>query len=438
MEGQKTVLTLPITQFIKPALYHPAKFVLTAAGRRTGKTQNHANWLSKEAFAEPELPCLWVDTTQGNIEKYVDRYFYPVLKPVWHRMKWDRFKKVLHYPNRSYIDFGSAEKPQTLEGFGYKRGVLNEAGIILRKASLWDNTIYPMLKGDDTKVRITGTPKGRGQYFKLFMQGRSDEPEWQSFQFSVYDSPYYTLDEIEFIKRNVPELVWRQEYMAEFIEGAGTVFRNIRGCIAGELQKGPRDRTAQYKMSIDLAKHEDFTVIEIADEWNQMVYFDRFNVLDWPVQKLRILEAYKHWNKPMSIIDATGVGDAIYDDLVASGMGRLTPFKFTAASKNEIIRNLIVAIENGTIKFPHIPVLVDELELFEYQARASGLFGYSAPEGFHDDAVIALAMLNELATHTPAGQASEMTVGGDINKMYGEIDELRSDGPSSDTIVIDD
>ena len=431
-------LSLPITSFIRPALKSKTKFVVTTAGRRTGKTQNHANWINQEGLRYRNMAMLWVDTTQGNIEKYVDRYFQPVLKPIWSRMRWDKQRKILTYPTGSYVDFGSAERPELLEGFGYKRAVLNEAGIIMRKKGLWDNTIYPMVKDEDALVKITGTPKGRNKFHELYRWGKSpDFPQYESFHFTIYDSPYYTLEEIEHIRRTVPDHVWQQEYMAEFLEGAGTVFRNVRACIQGVLREKPSSLIERYWMAIDLAKWQDFTVIMVMNEQNQIVWFDRFNQIDWTVQKARILRAYETWNKPLAIIDSSGVGDAIFDDLVANKM-RVHPFKFTEQTKNNLIRNLIIAIENQEITFPEIEVLLDELEMFEYDVRPSGLFGYSAPEGFHDDTVIALALLNELRTSVPNPSGREIKTGGTYDDIYSkELDELKHED-DSDTLVIDE
>jgi hypothetical protein len=43
------------------------------------------------------------------------------------------------------------------------------------------------------------------------------------------------------------------------------------------------------------------------------------------------------------------------------------------------------------INFSNINQLTEELEVFEYQYTATGV-KYSAPSGFHDDAVMALAL----------------------------------------------
>lgn len=387
-------LKIQIAPFLKDALFSPVKHVSIAAGRRTGKTWNSAGWLCIEKLSKPNSSGLWVDTRQQNIQRYIDRYFLTILKPIWHKMKYDRNKQSLVFPNGSYIDFGSAERPERLEGFGYDDAVLNESGIILRKAELWDNTLQPMLKGQNTKVRLIGTPKGRNKFRDLYSKGKTKTDGYESYKFNIYDSPFYSKHEIEDIKNNVPEIVWKQEYMAEFVEGAGIVFRHIQDNIGHRLyQQG--DRNNRYFMAIDLAKHVDFTVIMIADKQRRVVYFDRFNQIDWGLQKQRILDAYKRFNSPYTIIDSTGVGDAIYDDLKNAGMN-VTPFKFTNSTKDEIIRNLSVALDNNNITYPEIPELIEELELFEYDKKPSGLITYNAPDGFHDDCVIALALLNEI------------------------------------------
>ncbi|MCA9348516.1 hypothetical protein KC867_03855, partial [Candidatus Saccharibacteria bacterium] len=95
------------------------------------------------------------------------------------------------------------------------------------------------------------------------------------------------------------------------------------------------------------------------------------------------------------IIDATGVGDAVFDDLKNQGLS-LEGFKFTATTKQELVSNLSVAMDNQEIHYPAIETLIDELEMYAYEQRSNGTFSYSAPEGFHDDEVMALALLNRL------------------------------------------
>ena len=382
-----------VPNFIKEAFLSTVRILVIKAGRRTGKTFNFVLWLLIQLINNAGKSGLWVDTKHSNIDKYVERYFKPMLKKMnlWDKCNWNQQKKVLTLHNGSYIDFGSAERPEMMEGFGYDFAVLNEAGIILKKKTLWDNTLYPMIK--HAMVRIIGTPKGKNTFETLYRK-------YDHYSFSAYDSPYWTEQEIQEAKETMTQEAFAQEMMADFIEGAGAVFRNIIENIGGELLESPVEGRS-YVLSADLAKHTDFTVIFIADkETRQIVYHDRFNQIDWGLQKSRIIEAYHKFKCVNGIIDATGVGDGIFDDLINAGLS-LEGFKFTATTKQELVSNLSVAMDNQNIHYPRIETLIDELSIYAYEQRANGTFSYSAPEGFHDDEVMALALINRTLNFKP-------------------------------------
>lgn len=393
----KISLKFKYYDFLKAPLFGDEKYVIIKAGRRVGKTWNTVLWQCEELILSPKKG-LWVDTTQTNLGNYVERYFKVILKPIWHLMHWNAQKYILTFPNGSYIDFRSAERPELMEGFEYDRAVLNEGGIILKRSSLWDNTLQPMFKGSETKVRIIGTPKGKNKFADLFAIGQdSAETNWKSYTYSAYDSPAWDHAELDSIKGRVPLVVWQQEYLAEFIDGTGSVFRNIRACITNEKYESPK-QNQQYIMSADLAKHQDFTVVYVAEQDTKKVIFqDRFNQTDWQLQKARIRAIYDRFNCLQLILDSTGVGDAIYDDLCQSGLS-VKSFKFTSSSKSQLIQNLSVAIDNQDIHYYPFPELISELEIFGYDVSASGNVRYSAPEGLHDDCVISLALINNLFT----------------------------------------
>lgn len=383
-------LNLRIPSFIESALYDPAKYVVIVSGRRTGKTFNAVQWLADELLTTSAVSGLWVETRHTNIDKYIDRYFRVILRPIWHLCSYNQQKKILTLPNGKYIDFGSAERPETLEGFQYDRIVLNESGIILKKKGLWDNTVQPMSKGANTKVRFIGTPKGKNQLHKFYIRGQSGRDDWKSYQFTAYQSPFWSKEELDAIKPQMPELVWRQEYLADFVENEGTVFRNIG--------KASQDRPIKKAdiMAVDLAKTHDFTVITIGDsQAKHFVQVDRFNQIDWSFQKKRIVGTWLKYGKPKLRLDGTGVGSAIVDDLRSAGI-EIDDFKFTSVSKQEIIKNLAVALDNTEITFSPNEELQNELSIFEYDVSRSGTIRYNAPEGFHDDCVVTLAMAYDL------------------------------------------
>ena len=64
----------------------------------------------------------------------------------------------------------------------------------------------------------------------------------------------------------------------------------------------------------------------------------------------------------------------------------------TIATKTVIIETLALAFERGDVRILADPVLIGELQAYEMERLPSGLMRYSAPEGMHDDTVMALAL----------------------------------------------
>ena len=66
-----------------------------------------------------------------------------------------------------------------------------------------------------------------------------------------------------------------------------------------------------------------------------------------------------------------------------------------------MIDALAMAFEQGAIRILNDPVLVGELQAYEMERLPSGMLRYSAPEGMHDDTVIALALAWSGVSNTP-------------------------------------
>jgi hypothetical protein len=75
--------------------------------------------------------------------------------------------------------------------------------------------------------------------------------------------------------------------------------------------------------------------------------------------------------------------------------GNVEGFKFTPASKQQLMEGLCLAVQRRAVGFPEGPVRA-EMEAFEYEPTRTGV-RYAAPEGAHDDCVVALALAVERA-----------------------------------------
>ena len=402
-------------------IYHPAqneifygnsaKLKVVPKGRRLGLTQGYSTYVIENLLAGIES-ILWVDTVQGNIDRYFQRYFMPQLNGYirdndgnWVRSKWgginqkhwrwDPKKKEFHLLN-GFCDFRSAERPDLIEGFAYRLILLNEAGIILRNRYLWDNAIQPMRLDFNPDVIVGGTPKGGGLFEEMAANAKGEPDQWTK-TYSTYDNPYLSRELIDKMARDYPEQARKQEIYGEFISDKGAVFRRLPEALDHNLKPLPHwEPKRKYYMGVDLAKQIDWTVIIILDDAGNMVYFNRFNKLDWEYQQRVIIEAAKLFRARV-LIDSTGIGDPIFDALKSKGL-TLEGYKInTSEAKKRLIEGLMLAFEMQKVKIFAQPVdgadiLYDELRLFGYEISASGTLRYEAPEGFHDDCVIALAL----------------------------------------------
>jgi phage FluMu gp28-like protein len=332
-----------------------------------------------------------------------DAVGFAVAPTFWHTQK--QWKEFLRYCPREFIIevhrgehkitllgnrevwFRSCDNPDSLRSEGLDILWMDEGGQI--KEDAWTMALRPALMDKKGKAFFTGTPKGKNWYFQLWTRGQDkDQTDYESWAFPSTGNPYIDPSEVADFARDMPEMAYKQEILAEFVDDVGSVFRKVDGCIAGKYE--PYSRFKAYYMGVDLAKHMDFTVLCVLDNDGHLCAFDRFNQLDWVFQRKRIINlAHKY---PCRILmDSTGVGDPVFDELKRSGL-TVSGYKFTNASKKELIENLSIRIENREISYPNEPVLMNELKLFGYTVSPSGIISYGAPEGYHDDCVIALAL----------------------------------------------
>lgn len=204
-------------------------------GRRLGFTRGGAQAFVEFMVEEPG-PYMWGDTINGNIDRYVTRYFMPVLKQIPQKYwGWNKQAREMNVFD-SVLDFRSADKPENWEGFGYKRILLNEAGIILKNAYLWENAVEPMLLDfPDSICYIGGTPKGKNLFYDLAQKGYSKDKEnedWHTLHYSTYDNPYLLAGDIDKLASSMNDVVRQQEIYGIFVDT--TEWQFIEGEIVQE------------------------------------------------------------------------------------------------------------------------------------------------------------------------------------------------------------
>ena len=294
----------------------------------------------------------------------------------------------------------STDNPVSLLGEGLDFVVVDEAARM--KPAIWENHLSQRLLDKRGWALLISTPKGKGWFFEEYRRGQGHDADYQSWNWPSWTSPLLDREAIEAERERLPERVYRQEYGAEFLEGSGAVFRNVRECATGEWKKPVHGQL--YFAGLDLAKVEDFTVLVIINRAKEVVFVDRFNRQDWAIQMARIKAATERFDHPRLLVDSTGAGEPIYESMRREGM-RVEAYPFTAKSKAALIDNLALMLERRQLVLPKPelwPEGIEELESFEYSVSEAGNVRTGAPSGVHDDCVIGLALAAWKAGRQPA------------------------------------
>lgn len=297
-------------------------------------------------------------------------------------------ERLVILPNGGEIQVRSADNPDSLRGEGLDFLVMDECAFI--KESAWTEALRPALSDRKGGALFISTPKGMNWFWRLWLRGERGEGGWRSWQMPTGSNPFIDADEIAEAKGHLPERVFAQEYLAQFLEDAGGVFRHVIDCATAIVQE-PLP-LHQYVVGVDWGKYHDWTVITVLDITDRrMVYLDRFNQIDYQVQLGR-LEAVVERYMPIAIVaERNSMGDPLIEQLERRGWPMI-PWTMTNASKSVAADALALAFEKREIEILPDTVLTSELQAFEMNRLPSGMLRYAAPDGMHDDTVISLML----------------------------------------------
>lgn len=381
--------------YVRPSIYSyqkkildsKARFTVTEASTKTGKTASHIIWLFEQAIQlKANQNVWWVAPVYSQAEMAFNRMKNQVTERNFFRV--NEMKLRLTTPTGSIINFKSADRPDNLYGDDVYAFVFDE--FTRAKEESWF-AIRSTITATNAKGKFIGNVKGKKNWgYKLAQKAKQGEDNFEYFKITAYDAAkegLLSLEEIEQAKRDLPDYVFKELYLAEPSEEGSNPFgySYIKNCIK------PLSIKPVICYGIDLAKSFDYTVIVGIDEDGVVCYLDRFQK-DWNQTKQTIISLVGY---TPCLIDSTGVGDAIVEDLQRE-CPAMEGFKFSQNSKQQLMEGLATAIQQSLIAYPD-GIIVNELENFEFEYTRTGV-KYTAPQGLHDDAVCALALARKKYT----------------------------------------
>ena len=298
----------------------------------------------------------------------------------------------------STLNFYSAEQGASLRGQTFNYMICDEFAFHKMEqpdgTHLWNDILSPTLKARGKKCIFVSTPLGKNNiFYEMYQRGLSDEfPKYASILKTIYDDGFITNDEIEEIKKSIPELSFQQEYMCEWIDDGLSFFQGFSDCF-------DIDKVSNGKCWIGIdcsGDGTDSTVCSKINEKGEIELFEAVGTLD---MKYRQIADYLNRENPVAVYgEINGLGLPMLEEIkkLVRHKSKIYDWTTTNSSKEEIISDLAVSIANKDVhflkddmktynEFGDFVVTVSKSRKLTFAARGSG----------HDDRVMATAIAHK-------------------------------------------
>lgn len=301
----------------------------------------------------------------------------------------------IHFANGSRIVcLPVGRDGSNIRGYGTDLVIVDEAAFV--KDEIFQEVLAPMLAVGDGTFILLSTPFGK----KGFLYEKFNDDNWFTKQVPTSANPMVDDKFIKEQKQQLTATQFKQEILGEFVESSDSFFQReeILNCTADEAVERTSDITF---MGVDLAAQgSDSSVYVCVDDDGNVFHIEHKSEapLTDAMGRIRELDAYYDFQKIM--VDSTGLGEGVVDQ-VKEDLGRkVEGFKFTNEKKQSLYNTLKNTFQNGDIEFYYVPGKNDLpgnkmfnqcLEL-TYSYTSTGKVRIEHPSGGHDDYSDSLAL----------------------------------------------
>lgn len=384
------------------------RFFIWCSGRQTGKSFCATQILLYTALNHPNTVSMYVSMTYPQTLKLFNE-LYRGIKGSGCIASYSKSDFYVEFVNGSQIYFKSYQNSDSCRGY-------HISGICIIDEAAWmadndfESIFIPMMQNHkQSKALLISSPRGTNWFHKYYLKGCKHtasgllNKNFVSFKTTYKDNPFCSLEEIELYRETMPEKIFQQEILAEFVSGAFSAFGDIyKKCL---YQEDKKIYNEDYYFGIDVGRKDDYTVCTVIGSITGKVYEiyrERYKSFESIANDIcNLIRKYK----PKQILQETnGIGDPFFEllekkiaelGIYTNQISPLQGFTTTNATKNNIVEALRIAFERKEILIPDNLDLTDELDTFEVEySRKSHSVTYSAKQGCHDDMVLSLCLAN--------------------------------------------
>ena len=286
----------------------------------------------------------------------------------------------------------SAEQGASLRGQTFHYMICDEFAFFKMEQTdgthLWNDILSPTLKARGKKCIFVSTPLGReNMVHEMYERGVSDEfAKYVSVRKTIYDDGFVTPEEIEEIRKSIPDISFRQEYLCEWLDDGLSFFVGYAGCF--DADEFDEDMTW---IGVDLSGNgSDATILTKVNSKNQFLQYEIRGTLDMKYREIAtIINDTK--NLQMCYLENNGLGAPMILEItkLVKNKSRIREWSTTNASKEEIVTKMAVDIADRKVHFQRSDIeLYKELGNFCVTISKSRKMTFAGRNGSHDDRVM--------------------------------------------------
>ena len=324
-----------LTSYQKKILFSEARFTITEASTKAGKTYSHIIWLygMAHSFSDGNNKNFWWVAPVYNQSKIA----FKRLRRYLVKTKLYRFNEsdlIIYCPNGAEIHFKSAEKPDNLYGEDVYAAVFDEAPRARPEA--W-YALRSTLSSTEAPCKLIGNFGGISNWVHKLKDNAKTDKEYEYFKVTCWDAiaeGILSEEEVLQAKKDLPEKIFKELYEAEASEDSGQLINNesiLKIFSNTHLESGEKYITA------DIARlGRDKTVIFVWDGFRVVdSIIKEVSKVNESVDLINFLKEKHNINTSNIIVDEDGVGGGVVDYLKCIGFtNNSKPLKVNGKEEN--------------------------------------------------------------------------------------------------------
>ncbi len=376
------------------ALLDTCNRVVVNAGRRGGKTTGVARIAVKKGGLGKKV--LYIAPTSDQTDAFWDKCIEWLDDAIATGMVHvNNTKRIITFKTTGgRIQARTGNKPNHLRGTYGDFIILDEYAY--QNPIIWEKVCSPMTLDTNATVIFISTPDLRNHFYYMYLMAQV-EASWEVVTFSSLDNPHLSKEALDALTRDMTEEDYKQEILAQFVEGEGAVFRFTENTfytpqalgVLLEQHKGHR-----LCGGLDWGQKNDSTVLSVGcTTCKKEIGLFKTKHIGYPIQREYIKDWLSQYKTSIELLaEENSIGLPNIEQLWEDGV-EVSPFNMTGTSKPPLVHQMKLVIEREEWQFIDDKEAKIELEAYTMKVTPAGHRQFSAPHGLHDDVTTARMLM---------------------------------------------